>query len=162
MIDYVVIATGDEAVKQYGYSEVRQRQNVSRARVKGINVVVNASPGAGFIIRVGYAGLDTKDLDQDCPIDKTIKHAITTNVQWKRMWKTYGLNLNINGRINSERFSKTYGYAPKYQLWDLNMRHTIKFNRVVLEPGIGVENLFDYVDDRPWNNNYATLTLTRA
>ena len=28
--------------------------------------------------------------------------------------------------------------------------------------GVGIENLFDYVDDRPFNYNYATLTPGRT
>ena len=32
----------------------------------------------------------------------------------------------------------------------------------ILEPGVGVENLFNYVDDRPYNSNYATLTPGRT
>ena len=68
------------------------------------------------------------------------------------------LNINLNGRINSKRFSKSYGYAPDYQLWDLNTRHSFNLKSVIIEPGCGIENLFDYTDDRPYNSNYATLT----
>ena len=38
--------------------------------------------------------------------------------------------------------------------------YTVK--SVVLEPGFGVENLFDKVDDRPWNSNYSTLNPGRS
>ena len=72
------------------------------------------------------------------------------------------MNVYLNGRINSERFSKTYGYAPAYQLWDLNTRHTFSLRSVILEPGVGIENLFNYTDDRPYNFNYATLTPGRS
>ena len=46
---------------------------------------------------------------------------------------------------------------PGFSQWDLNTRHSFNLKSVVLEPGFGVENLFDKVDDRPWNSNYSTL-----
>ena len=33
---------------------------------------------------------------------------------------------------------------------------------MILEPGVGIENLFNYTDDRPYNFNYATLTPGRS
>ena len=33
---------------------------------------------------------------------------------------------------------------------------------VVLEPGVGIENIFDKKDDRPWNNNFSTLSPGRS
>lgn len=29
-------------------------------------------------------------------------------------------------------------------------------------PGIGIENIFDKTDDRPWNNNFSTLNPGRS
>ena len=61
-----------------------------------------------------------------------------------------------------ERFSQSYGYAPKFSLWNLNTSHRFVLKDFILEPGVGIENLFDYVDDRPYNSNYATLTPGRT
>ena len=94
--------------------------------------------------------------------DKSIKNAYNINAQWAHSWKIYRLNINLNGRFNSKRFSKSYGYAPEYQLWDLNTRHSFNLKSVIIEPGCGMENLFDYMDDRPYNSNYATLTPGRS
>ena len=52
--------------------------------------------------------------------------------------------------------------APEYQLWNLNTRHSFNLKSVIIEPGCGMENLFDYMDDRPYNSNYATLTPGRS
>ena len=79
-------------------------------------------------------------------------------------WGLYHLNVNLNGRIQEGRYSKTYYYdpAPGFSQWDLNTRHSFNLKSVVLEPGFGVENLFDKVDDRPWNSNYSTLNPGRS
>lgn len=162
MIDYNTIAKGDEAMEQYGHKEVRRRDNVAQARIYGINVAANAYLGAGFNLNAGYTHLNTKDEHLQQPIDKSIKNAYNINAQWSHSWSLYRLHINMNGRINSKRFSKSYGYAPNYQLWDLNTRHTIHLKSVIIEPGCGIENIFDYTDDRPYNSNYATLTPGRS
>ena len=51
---------------------------------------------------------------------------------------------------------------PSIKLWDLNTRHSFNLKSVIIEPGFGMENLFDYMDDRPYNSNYATLTPGRS
>lgn len=162
MIDYNMIATGDKAMEQYGHKEVRQRDNIAEAKVYGINVSANAYLGAGFNLSGGYTHLNTQDVELEQPIDKSIKNAYNINAQWAHSWKIYRLNINLNGRINSKRFSKSYGYAPDYQLWDLNTRHSFNLKSVIIEPGCGIENLFDYTDDRPYNSNYATLSPGRS
>ena len=40
--------------------------------------------------------------------------------------------------------------------------HTFNLQSVILEPGIGIENIFDKTDDRPWNNNFSTLNPGRS
>lgn len=162
MIDYHTIAEGDEAMEQYGHKEVRRRENIAAAKVCGINVSANAYLGAGFHLSGGYTHLDTRDVQLKQPIDKSIKNAYNVNARWGRSWKAYRLNITLNGRINGKRFSKSYGYAPDYQLWDLNTRHSFNLKSVLIEPGCGIENLFDYTDDRPYNSNYATLTPGRS
>lgn len=162
MIDFRTIAKGDEALEGWGHKEVRQRDNIARANVKGINVMATANVGAGFVISAGYTHLDANDEELNRPIDKTIKNAYNFNTRWEHTWDFYRLNVNVNGRLNSKRYSKTYGYAPDYQLWDLNTRHAFNLKSVILEPGFGIENIFDYTDDRPYNSNYATLTPGRS
>lgn len=51
---------------------------------------------------------------------------------------------------------------PAHQLWDINTRHSFNLKSVALEPAVGVENIFNYTDDRPYNSNYATLTPGRS
>ena len=162
MIDFRTIAQGPEAMEQYGHNEVRQRDNVAKARIYGVNVMANAYLGAGVNLSAGYTYLDTKDEEQNRPIDKSIKNSANVNAQWGHTWDNYRLNIGVNGRINSRRFSKSYGYAPEYQLWDLNTRHSFNLKSVILEPGLGIENIFNYIDDRPYNTNYSTLTPGRS
>lgn len=162
MIDYNIIATGDEAMQKYGHKEVRQRDNINKAKVVGINVSANGYLGAGFSMNAGFTHLNAKDVEANAPIDKSIKNSANIGTQWQHIWNNYRLHLNLSGRIYSKRYSKTYGYAPSYQQWDFNTRHTFNFKSFVIEPGAGIENIFNYTDDRPYNSNYATLNPGRA
>lgn len=162
MIDYVTILKDDEAMEQYGHKTVRQRQNVNHASVLGVNLTANLYLGYGFSVNGAYNHLKAKDDDTDMPLDKTVRNAWVVGAQWGKTWKDYTLHVNLNGRIYSRRYSESYGYAPHYNLWDLTTRHTINLKKFTVEPGIGVENIFNWTDDRPYNSNYATLNPGRA
>lgn len=165
MINYRGI---DPAIaEQLGYgkhNEAQQRDNISRAEVKGVKAVLNVYAGAGFSVGGSYHFMDTEDKTTQEPIDKSVKNVWTANARWGHRWGLYHLNVNLNGRIQEGRYSKTYYYdpTPGFSQWDLNTRHSFNLKSVVLEPGFGVENLFDKVDDRPWNSNYSTLNPGRS
>lgn len=179
MIDYRVLS--DEEIQQMGLSElhekfatIRQRDNVNRSKIKGISVNANVYIGAGVTVGGGYIYTDTeaktlehdsktgKDVTVITPVDKSVKNAANVHARWDHDWNNYHLNINLNGHIQGERYSSTYGYAPKYQQWDLNTRHTFNLDAFILEPGIGIENLFNKRDDRPWNSNFSTINPGRA
>ena len=155
--------------KHATFDEIRQRDNVDKAKTKGISLNASLNLGAGFRAGGGYTYMDTeaKQLQADgsykvSPIDKSIRHMGNINGQWEHTWSFYRLNVNVHGHLQGERYSQTYGYAPKFQQWDLNTRHTFNLQSVVLEPGVGIENIFDKKDDRPWNNNFSTLSPGRS
>ena len=162
MIDYATISTGDEAMSKYGHKTVRQRQNINRAQLFGVNLSAIAHLGYGFSLRAAFSYLDAKDEETGNPLDKTIKNSWTLGAGWTRTWGVYTLNASLNGQIYSRRYSETYGYAPHYTLWNLNTSHAFRLKKFVIEPGVGIENLFNWKDDRPYNSNYATLNPGRT
>lgn len=150
--------------KHEKFDEIRQRNNVDKAKAKGLSVNASLNLGAGFRVSGGYTYMDTKakqlqadGVYKETPIDKSIKNMGNINGQWEHSWSFYRLNINLHGRIQGERYSQSYGYAPKFHQWDLNTRHTFNLQSFILEPGVGVENIFNKIDDRPWNNNFSTL-----
>lgn len=151
------------------YDEVRQRDNVDRAKTKGVSVNFHWNAGLGFSFGGGYTFMDTEAKQRQTdgtyevsPIDKSIKHMGNLNGTWGHTWGNYRLNVSLQGHLQGKRYSQSYGYAPKFQQWDLNTRHTFNLRNFVLEPGLGIENLFDDIDDRPWNNNFSTLHPGRS
>ncbi len=143
--------------------EVQQQMNIDKARIKGFDISFNSYLGAGFSLGAGYNYADGKDERTKERLNKSIRHTASLNGNWSHVWDWYRLNVNVNGRIQGRRYSQTYGYAPKFQLWNLNTTHVFTpKGDFTIEPGVGVENIFNYRDDRPWNSNYATLTPGRT
>lgn len=165
MINYREI--DPKVAEELGYgthAEAQQRDNIDKAEVKGVKASLNLYVGAGFSIGGSYHFMDTEDKATGKPIDKSVKNAWIARADWGHRWGIYRLHVNLNGRIQEGRYSKTYYYdpAPNFSQWDLNTCHTFTLKSVVLEPGFGIENLFDKVDDRPWNSNYSTLNPGRS
>lgn len=137
------------------WTTIRQRDNIDNALLRGINTNVKFITKAGLTFGGGYAFTDGE-------VDKAVRHVGNANVSYDKTWNKYHLNVAVNGHIQGKRFSSTYGYADGYSQWDLNTRHTITMNQFVLEPGIGIENLFNEVDDSYWNSNYSTISPGRS
>lgn len=137
------------------WTTIRQRDNIDNALLRGINTNVKFITKAGLTFGGGYAFTDGE-------VDKAVRHVGNANVSYDKTWNKYHLNVAVNGHVQGKRFSSTYGYADGYSQWDLNTRHTITMNQFILEPGIGIENLFNEVDDSYWNSNYSTISPGRS
>lgn len=162
------------ALREEGWTTVRQRDNIDEATLKGVSANVKFILPAGFTLSGGYSYTDskarTKTLDAktqsytitENPVDKSVRDVTNVNLTWNRAWGDYYLNVNLNGHVQGRRYSSTYGYAPKYQQWDLNTRHTFIMQHFTLEPSVGIENLFNQRDTSYWNSNFSTINPGRT
>jgi len=149
--------------KADGIKKKRIYVNSSKARVKGLEVSANAYMGEGFSLGLGYSFVDSKDEDTGNPLIRSSKHIGTGNINWNKKWWIVNSNINFNGRIQSKRYMGDKDPASGYNQWNLATYHRLKsFNGLVLEPGFGVENIFDFVDDKPFGSNYGTLSPGRT
>jgi len=157
-----------------GWKTIRQRDNIDKATLRGISSSVKFLLPGGFTLGGGYTLTDskaeTRTLNtktqqyevEETPVDKSVKHVGNVLLAWDRTWKNYHLNITLNGHIQGERYSSTYGYADGYSQWDLTTRHTIRLRNCTLEPGLGVENLFNKRDNSYWNSNFSTINPGRS
>lgn len=145
-----------------GITERNKYMNVEEARIKGFDVGLSVRPGMGLTFGANYVFSDGKNLTENIRLERSVRHSGNFNANWRNTWDKYTLSVNINGRYQGTRYSDNYGDAPAHQLWDLNTRHSFNLKSILLEPSVGIENIFNYVDDRPYNSNYATLTPGRA
>lgn len=157
-----------------GWTTIRQRDNIDNATIKGINANVKVILPCGFTLGGGYTFTDskakTKTLDAntqeyvitESPVDKSVKHVGNVTTTWDKTWGLYHLNVNINGHIQGERYSSTYGFAPKFSQWNLNTTHTFNLRSFTLEPSVGIENIFNKRDTSYWNSNFSTINPGRS
>ncbi|MBR1800457.1 MAG: TonB-dependent receptor [Bacteroidaceae bacterium] len=162
------------ALQDEGWKTIRQRDNIDKATLRGISASVKFLLPYGITIGGGYTFTDSKAETQtlntktqqyevtESPVDKSVKHVGNVLVAWDKTWHKYHLNITLNGHIQGERYSSTYGFADGIQQWDLMTRHTITLRHFTLEPGVGIENIFNQRDTSPWNSNFSTINPGRS
>lgn len=144
------------------FDNVKRYANASKVKIKGLDINLNSYFGHGLSLGLAYSYVDTKDYDTGKQLEKISRHTGTVSGNWNKKWWILDSNINFNGRLQSKRY-----YAAEdgrnVNLWNLSTRHRFNsFNGLDLEPGFGIENIFNFVDDRPYGVNYATLSPGRV
>jgi len=155
--------TDDQASKLERYSLY---QNSDLGDVKGLqlNVSANVSPDFNLSANYVYTYARNKSNDEWTIMERSIRHAATIVADYHHSWNKYTLHVNLNGKLQSKTYYTSYEDAPGFGLWNLNTIHTFNtFKWGIIEPSIGVENLFDRVDRRidSSNRKYALYTPGR-
>ncbi|MBR1546180.1 MAG: TonB-dependent receptor [Prevotella sp.] len=140
--------TTDEAGKLERYSRYK---NSDKGDVKGlqVNVSANLFPGFNLSANYVYTYARCKSEDDWMTLERSMRHAATIAANYHHTWGKYGLNVNLNGRLQSKTYYPDYEDAPGYGIWNLHTTHTFDCAKwALLEPSIGIDNLFDKVDRR--------------
>ncbi len=152
--------TQDQADKMVSYALY---QNSDKGDVKGVQLNVSANIFQGFNLSANYVYTyaRTKSGDERLRVgdgtsgmwsvlERSIRHAATIAANYHHTWGKYGLNINLNGRLQSKTYyTGTYEDAPGYGVWNLHTTHTFDCTKwAFVEPSIGIDNLFDKVDRR--------------
>ncbi len=141
--------TDDQANKLEQYALY---QNSDKGDVKGVQLNVSANIFQGFNLSANYVYTyaRTKSGDEWIMLERSIRHAATITANYHHTWGHYGMNINLNGRLQSKTYyTGTYEDAPGYGIWNLHTTHTFDCSKwAFVEPSIGIDNLFDKVDRR--------------
>lgn len=141
--------TQDQADKMVSYALY---QNSDKGNVKGLQVNVSANIFEGFNLSANYVYTyaRTKSEDEWTVLERSIRHAATITANYHHTWGRYGLNVNLNGRLQSKTYyTGSYEDAPGFGVWNLHTTHSLDVLRwAYLEPSIGVDNIFNKVDRR--------------
>ena len=145
--------TQDQASKLVSYARY---QNSDKGDVKGMQLNLSANVFKGFNLNANYVytyarSMETDDNGQEVwrPLERSIRHAATVAVNYHHAWRRYGLNVNLNGRLQSKTYYPDYEDAPSYGVWNLHTTHSFHVARwAYVEANIGVDNIFDRVDRR--------------
>ncbi|MBP3844173.1 MAG: TonB-dependent receptor, partial [Prevotella sp.] len=155
--------TDDQAGKLERYSRY---QNSDLGDVKGLQMNVSANLFQGFNLSANYVYTyaRTKSDDDWVAMERSIRHAATIAANYHHRWGHYSLHVNLNGKLQSKTYYTTYEDAPGFGVWNLHTVHTFDgLKRMILQPSIGVDNIFDRVDCRidSANRKYALYTPGR-
>ena len=145
--------TDDQAQKLERYSLYK---NSDKGDVKGVQVNVSANLFRGFNLSANYVYTYARTCsgDQWTPLERSIRNAATVAANYFHNWGNYGLNVNINGRLQSKTYYPDYEDAPGYGVWNLNTTHSFDgLKHLYLEPSIGIDNIFNKVDRRIDSSN---------
>jgi outer membrane receptor for ferrienterochelin and colicins len=141
--------SAEEASKLERYSLY---QNSDKGDVKGVQVNVSANLFQGFNLSANwaYTYARTKSGSEWSVLERSIRNSATLAANYHHAWGRYALNVNLNGRLQSKTYyTGSYEDAPGYGVWNLNTTHTFDCTTwALLEPSIGIDNLFDKTDHR--------------
>jgi outer membrane receptor for ferrienterochelin and colicins len=140
--------TQDQANKMVSYALY---QNSDKGDVKGVQVNASANilEGLNLSANYVYTYARTQTEDEWLLMERSIRHAATIAANYHHVWGRYGLNINLNGRLQSKTYYTDYEDAPGFGIWNLNTTHSFDVVKwAFLEPSIGVDNIFDRVDRR--------------
>lgn len=174
MINYRVLTDAEAAASGLAarYPQIakfQQRDNIDKARVRGLQLSatfylpINLRFGGSYALNDTEA--ETTALNKTTqlyelhtePIDRSVKHSGTAFMAWGTTYRRYTLDVRANAHIQGERWSSSYGYAPSFNQIDLNTSHTWNLESTNFTIGVGVQNLLNSRDTRPWNSNFSTL-----
>ena len=155
--------TDNQAGKLERYSRY---QNSDLGDVKGLQMNVSANLFQGFNLSANYVYTyaRTKSDEEWTMMERSIRHAATIAANYHHRWGHYSLHVNLNGKLQSKTYYTTYEDAPGFGVWNLHTVHTFDgLKRIILQPSIGVDNIFDRVDCRidSANRKYALYTPGR-
>lgn len=141
--------TQDQADKMVSYARY---QNSDKGDVKGVqlNISANVTRELNFSANYAYTYARTKTGGEWQPLERSIRHAATVAANYHHSWGRYGLNINLNGRLQSKTYyTGSYENAPGFGIWNLNTSHNFDVVKwAYLEPSLGIDNIFDRVDRR--------------
>lgn len=136
--------------------------NVSKARTQGVDVAVNTFLGNGFSIGANYSYLDARNRVDNKPLFGSSRHTGILNANWMKEWKSYRLNVNLNSRLQSETYYTDMNARP-FQLWNLATSYLFTgAKNLIFEPGLGIDNIFNFRDEKPFGSKYATTSSGRT
>jgi outer membrane receptor protein involved in Fe transport len=140
--------TQEQADKMVSYALY---QNRDQGDVKGLllNTSMNLFEGFNLSANYAYTYARSKSDDEWTVLDRSIRHTATIAANYHRSWRHYELNVNLSSRLQSKTYyTGNYEEAPGHGVWNLHTTHRFDIARLVLEPSLGIDNIFNKVDRR--------------
>ena len=163
LINLVTLKNPQSEIPNYDPKYTYKRyENVSKAKIKGLDFNIKGYVGAGLTIGGGYSYTYARDNETHTNLLRSIRHSGNVNMNWEHNWGLYNLNLNLAGHLQSKRFEDAQEDAPGFSTWNFAVRNTLHIKNFTIEPSVGINNLFNYKDNRYYGFYYSTLSPGRT
>ena len=145
--------TQDQADRLVSYALY---QNSERGNIKGVQLnsqisILNSKLSTfNFQLSYAYTQAQSKVNGQWTETERSMNHSATMAADYHHNWGRYGLNINLNGRLQSKTYyTGDYENAPGFGVWNLQTTHRFAhLKHIILEASLGIDNLFNNVDRR--------------
>ena len=147
-----------------------QYRNIDKARSRGFDLGAQALLTKGLTLGINYSYLNAKNMHpstdpriRDKYLNGSSRHTGSVSMNYARDWsKKYKLNVNFNGHLQSSAYYSNMN-ARAYSLWNLTTTHTFKYvKKFTPTLTLGVDNIFNFTDNRPFLMRYATTSPGRS
>lgn len=138
-------------------------ENFSAVRIRGIDLSIQWMFLNQFTFNGAYSFADAKDKKSKRQLSGNSKHnatgTLSFNHQGLKLWeKNYPFTLALTGKYTSPRiyYAKTgeENKSNTYSIWRFNYTQQVPvYKKVLLDLQLGIDNIFDYVDDSPSYNS---------
>ncbi len=153
-----------------GVDKTMQYQNIEDAKINGIEVTAKYKPISELNIGGGYSYTDANGhfINDDNEIEAmiingTAHHRANVYALWNHTWEKYALGIGFFIKGQTKRYYRTYGDADGYVTCRMNTQHKLlSLSKYNVEINTGIDNIFDYKEDKPYGYNYATKTPGRT
>ena len=124
--------------------------NSDKGTVKGVNVSAsyNLTPDLNLTANYSYTYARTRESGVWRNLDRSIRNSGTVDANYNHTWGIYTLNVNLNGRFQSKTYFPDYEDGPGYGIVNINTSHSFRLKKMLVEPSIGLDNIFNKVDKR--------------
>ena len=124
--------------------------NSDKGTVKGVNVSAsyNLTPDLNLTANYSYTYARTRESGVWRNLDRSIRNSGTVAANYNHTWGIYTLNVNLNGRFQSKTYFPDYEDGPGYGIVNINTSHSFRLKKMLVEPSIGLDNIFNKVDKR--------------
>lgn len=162
IVDNRITTAWSEALKGQVYT------NISNIKISGAEANASAKYPCGLSARLSYAYTHENIKKGQPVISSTRPHTATVRLEYDKHWKNYAFNIALNGRflskVNTEEYTSNTSYEetekvtyPAYTMWKLTLSQKVWKG---VDMTLAVDNLFNYVPSRYYNNSPATKGTT--
>ena len=143
LIDYAFIGLENNM-------QLWQTANIKRAITSGAEIDLNYFFNKRTELTVGYAFLNTWDVDNESPINLKAKHKANTSLRYRI---SDDASFNVSGQFIGDRYygeESTTGeieseeWIDSYTLWNVHLQSNLLFG---FEGNLGIKNLTDVYDE---------------